>query len=83
MSKVKLTKGEKQGIQLVADCFVVKDLLENFFAKDERSAPHVKEFEKHLRNAEPRVFLAEKELQRAISDARKVWIEELSKGEVL
>ncbi|MEZ8102116.1 hypothetical protein [Vibrio bivalvicida] len=37
----KLTKAEKEGIRLIADVFVVNDLLNNFFAKDEDMKDHV------------------------------------------
>ncbi|EMF7386099.1 hypothetical protein V8073_005204 [Vibrio parahaemolyticus] len=75
----KLTKGEIQGIRLIADVFVLNDLLKNFFAKDADMKDHVEELSKSVKKACPKFELAQQELQNQIQEVRNVWISELEK----
>ncbi|HAS63219.1 MAG TPA: hypothetical protein DCS35_12005 [Vibrio sp.] len=76
----RLTKGEKEGIQLIADLFVIRELIENVFAKDEHIGPQIKAFEAHIRKAVPQVYIAGEELQKAIASTRETWLRELKEG---
>ncbi|MGD8172169.1 hypothetical protein ACQEXU_10950 [Vibrio sp. TRT 21S02] len=74
----KLTKGEIQGIRLIADVFVLNDLLKNFFAKDEDMKDHVEGLNESVKKACPKFELAQQELQKQIKEVRKVWFQELA-----
>ncbi len=76
-----LTKSEMEGIRLVADIFVVEDLIKNVFAKEECTKAHVDGLRKAINKACPKFESAKAELQKQIDEVRKVWIEELMKDE--
>ncbi|HFQ5182516.1 TPA: hypothetical protein ACGUW2_004537 [Vibrio vulnificus] len=75
----KLTKGEVQGIRLIADLFVINDLMKNVFSQDEDMKSHVSGLKSSIAKACPKFELAEKELQKQIKDVRAVWLESLTK----
>ncbi|EPU4806405.1 hypothetical protein ACVXC9_001109 [Vibrio cholerae] len=70
----KLTKAETQGIRLIADVFVLDDLLKNVFEKDEAFKGHVDGLKKHINKACPKLELARAELQKQIQNSRRVWL---------
>ncbi len=70
----KLTQGEISGIRLIADTFVVRDLMKNVLAPN---GVDIESLEIHLRHKTPKLFAAEVELQEQIQDVRKFWIESL------
>lgn len=75
----KLTKGEIQGIRLIADVFVLNDLMNNVLAKDEAFKDHMDGLKAHMNKACPKFQLAQDELQKQIQEVRKTWIEEIGK----
>ncbi|HAS6672746.1 hypothetical protein JHT19_06195 [Vibrio parahaemolyticus] len=75
----KLTKGEIQGIRLVADVFVFNDLVNNVFAKDEDLKGHADGLKQHVNKSCPKLELAQKELQTQIKAVREVWLNEITK----
>ncbi|MCG6212774.1 hypothetical protein K6U20_11485 [Vibrio fluvialis] len=75
----KLTTAEKQGIRLIADVFVLNDLMKNFFAKDEAFKGHMDGLKAHMNKACPKFQLAQDELQKQIQEVRETWINELTK----
>ncbi|WP_432772573.1 hypothetical protein [Vibrio parahaemolyticus] len=75
----KLTKGEVQGIRLIADVFVFNDLVNNVFAKDEELKSHADALKQHVNKSCPKFELAQKELQKQIKAVREVWLNELTK----
>ncbi|GIB70322.1 hypothetical protein VCSRO48_0890 [Vibrio cholerae] len=77
----KLTKAETQGIRLIADVFVLDDLIKNVFEKDEAFKGHVDGLKKHINKACPKLELARAELQKQIQNSRRVWLAELSRKE--
>lgn len=76
----KLTKAEKEGIRLIADVFVVNDLLKNFFGKHDDMKEHVGFLNESIKKSCPKFELAQQELQKQIQEVRKVWIEELTQN---
>ncbi len=70
-----LTQGEIAGIRLIADMFVVRELMKNVLAPNGVDA---KELEAHLIKKTPKLFLAEVELQKQIQDVRKYWLKALT-----
>jgi hypothetical protein len=75
----KLTDAEKKGIRLIADVFVLNDLMKNVFAKDEAFKEHMDGLKAHMNKACPKFQLAQDELQKQIQEVRKTWINELTK----
>ncbi|ELL9329721.1 hypothetical protein [Vibrio fluvialis] len=75
----KLTAAEKKGIRLIADVFVLNDLMKNVFAKDEAFKGHMDGLKAHMNKACPKFQLAQDELQKQIQEVRKTWINELTK----
>lgn len=75
----KLTAAEKKGIRLIADVFVLNDLMKNVFAKDEAFKGHMGTLKAHMNKACPKFQLAQDELQKQIQEVRKTWINELTK----
>lgn len=75
----KLTAAEKKGIRLIADVFVLNDLMKNVFAKDEAFKGHMDALKAHMNKACPKFQLAQDELQKQIQEVRKTWINELTK----
>ncbi|EPB6723324.1 hypothetical protein ACRRHK_004447 [Vibrio fluvialis] len=75
----KLTDAEKKGIRLIADVFVLNDLMKNVFAKDEAFKGHMDGLKAHMNKACPKFQLAQDELQKQIQEVRKTWINELTK----
>ncbi|WJG22178.1 hypothetical protein [Vibrio furnissii] len=75
----KLTTAEKQGIRLIADVFVLNDLMKNVFAKDEAFKGHMDALKAHMNKACPKFQLAQDELQKQIQEVRETWINELIK----
>ncbi|KLI66938.1 hypothetical protein VVYB158_15305 [Vibrio vulnificus CladeA-yb158] len=74
----KLTKGEIQGIRLIADVYVLNDLMENVFGKEECFVGRMDGLRSHVNKACPKFQLAQEELQKQIQNVRKVWINELA-----
>lgn len=75
----KLTAAEKKGIRLIADVFVLNDLMKNIFAKDEAFKGHMDGLKAHMNKACPKFQLAQDELQKQIQEVRETWINELTK----
>ncbi|MEZ9430741.1 hypothetical protein AB4247_20950 [Vibrio splendidus] len=50
----KLTKGEVQGIRLIADLFVINDLMKNVFSQDEDMKNHVSGLKSSIAKACPK-----------------------------
>lgn len=73
----KLTKGQVEGIRLIADLFVIEDLLKNFFSKYKDFSPHTDDLRKHLQKEVPMPFKAQEELHRQIKLVRREWLERL------
>lgn len=73
----KLTKGQIEGIRLIADLFVIDDIIKNVFNKDPKLAPYSEELRKHLQNKVLMPFKAQEELQRQIKIVRREWLERL------
>jgi hypothetical protein len=82
MSRSKLNKGERDGIRLIADLFVIEDLKKNVLAKSVTLAPHLPELEITLLNAVPKVYAAHSELQKQIKEVRKYWLSEFERLDV-
>lgn len=74
----KLTKGQIEGIRLLADLFVLDDLTKQVMAKT-LNADQLEQFKQHMKAKCPELTEAGKELKRQIVDARRVWKEELEK----
>lgn len=74
-----LNQGEIDGIRLLADLFVIRDLQKNVLSRHDVVKPHISELESKLKNSVPKVFLAEMELQKQINEVRETWIKLLSK----
>jgi hypothetical protein len=81
MTKKKLTKGEVAGIRLIADLFVINDLIKNVFAKHDCMKGSLSELKAAAINSAPGIGLAEEELQKQIKEVRAIWLQELSKNE--
>jgi hypothetical protein len=79
MSRSTLNKGERDGIRLLADFFVIRDLQKNVLSMNDAIKPHLSELESNLKKSCPKVFAAEVELQKQIKTVRQVWLEELTK----
>ncbi|EJL6577375.1 hypothetical protein NMS50_001626 [Vibrio cholerae] len=75
----KLTAAEKKGIRLIADVFVLNDVMKNVFAKDEAFKERMDGLKAHMNKACPKFQLAQDELQKQIQEVRKAWINELTK----
>lgn len=73
----KLTKGQIDGIRLIADLFVIDDMIKNVFNKDPALAKYSKEYREHLQKEVPTIFMAEAELKRQIELVRKEWLSHL------
>ena len=69
----KLTKGQIEGIRLIADLFVIDDMIKNVFNKDPALAKYSKQYREHLQKEVPTIFMAEAELKRQIELVRKEW----------
>ncbi|PKG73166.1 hypothetical protein CXF86_19135 [Shewanella sp. GutCb] len=82
MARAKLNKGERDGIRLIADLFVIEDLKKNVLAKSVALAPHLPELETTLLNAVPKVYEAQSELQKQIKEVRKYWLSEFERFDV-
>ncbi|MEC4724531.1 hypothetical protein HWQ46_03085 [Shewanella sp. D64] len=82
MARAKLNKGERDGIRLIADLFVIEDLKKNVLAKSVALAPHLPELEITLLNAVPKVYAAQSELQKQIKEVRKYWLSEFERLDV-
>lgn len=78
----KLTKGQKDGIRLIADIFVIEDILKNVFSKDKTLSPHAKALREHLQSKIPLPFEAEQELKQQIKLVREEWLEQIGSWEV-
>lgn len=74
----KLTKGQIDGIRLIADTFVVRDLMKNVLAPN---GIDIESLETHLKKKTPKLFAAEVELQKQIQDVRQYWLEALTNNE--
>lgn len=74
---VKLNKGQIDGIRLIADLFVIDDIIKNVFNKDPEFARYSEKLRKHLQNKVPMPFEAGEELQRQIKLVRREWLERL------
>ncbi|TVP15385.1 hypothetical protein [Shewanella sp. KCT] len=77
----KLNKGELEGIRLLADLFVIRDLQKNVLSKHAVIVPHLEELESNLKKAVPKVFAAEVEFKKQINQVRKYWLQKLTEGE--
>lgn len=75
----KLTKGEVQGIRLIADLFAVSDVARHLEEVDTTELFAAKGLMEHVKMKCPKLALAESELQKQIKDVRRVWLEELTK----
>lgn len=73
----KLTKGEIAGVRLIADLFVVNELIKNVLS-EHMTEEQLQGLKKHLTKSVPKVYLAEAELQKQIQEVRNIWIEELT-----
>lgn len=73
----KLTKGQIEGIRLIADLFVIDDMIKNVFNKDPELAKHGKAYREHMQKEVPAIFMAEAELKRQIELVRKEWLKHL------
>lgn len=71
----KLTQGEKDGIRLIADVFVVRELMKNVLTPN---GIDIEGLEAHLKKRTPKLFSAEVELQQQIKDVRQYWFEALT-----
>lgn len=80
MARAKLNKGERDGIRLLADLFVIRDLQKNVLSNHDVIKPHLPELESRLKNSCPKVFAAEIELQKQIKAVRQVWLDKLTEG---
>jgi|GEM_PF-6630978 len=81
MARNQLNKGERDGIRLLADLFVIKDLTKNVLEKDKHISPHLKDLDIILKKAVPKVFAAEVELQKQIKEVRQYWLTKLGTDE--
>lgn len=72
-----MPKGQIDGIRLIADLFVIDDIIKNVFSKDPKLAPYSEELRKYLQNKVPMPFKAQEELQRQIKLVRREWLERL------
>ncbi|AWX98695.1 hypothetical protein A8139_00820 [Marinomonas primoryensis] len=77
MAKKKLTKGQIEGIRLVADIFMIRDLDKNVMKNDKNLAKHSEDLMKHLEKEVPILFVAEAELKKQYGEVRKYWLEKL------
>ena len=73
----KLTKGQIEGIRMVADFLVIGDIT------DKALAPMMPEqelaaFREHMKNSCPLPFAAGAELNRQIKEVREVWVHEIA-----
>lgn len=75
----KLTKGEVQGIRLMADLFAVNDVAKHLEDVDTTGLFTAKGLIEHVKITCPKLALAESELQKQIKDVRRIWLEELTK----
>ncbi len=73
----KLTQGEIDGIRLVADMLVVRDVIKNVLVP---SGVDINELEAHTSKEAPKLLLTEIELEKQLQDVRKYWIETLTNG---
>lgn len=71
-----LTKGNIEGIRLIADLFVINDLKAKVL-KEHLSEEHMSELIKRLESKVPDVFEAGEELKKQISEVRQTWLEML------
>ncbi|CAM3901238.1 hypothetical protein [Rheinheimera salexigens] len=78
----KLSKQKVAGIRLIADIFVIEDLIKEVISKSEGYSDKVEELREHLKKHVPEPFEAANELQRQIKEARSIWRSELEKGNV-
>ena len=75
----KLSKGQIDGIRLIADLFVIEDIIKNVLNKDPQIAPYSEKLRNHLQSKVPAPFEAEKELHRQIKLVRREWMARLLK----
>jgi len=78
----KLTKGQIEGIRLLADLFVLDDLTKQVMSTMLTPA-QLEQFKQHMKAKCPEMTEAGEELKRQIIDARRVWREELEKDDLL
>lgn len=71
----KLTAGEMAGIRLIADLFVINDLIKNVLGQH-ITEEQCQKLKRDLVKDAPKIYLAEAELQKKIQEVRKIWIEE-------
>jgi hypothetical protein len=73
-----LSKGEKDGIRLIADYLVIKDIIKNVFKKQQGFEVFAKEYEAFTKEKVPAPFLAGEELEKQIEEVRQQWLKMLS-----
>lgn len=73
----KLTKGQIEGIRLLADALVIEYIAKNVFAKNPALAPHTESFRSYMRANVPEPFAAQAELEHQIKLVRSIWLEQL------
>lgn len=78
----KLTKGQIEGIRLLADLFVLDDITDKVM-KPMLTADQIANFKAHIKARCPEITEAGEELKRQIAESRQVWIEQLRKDEWL
>lgn len=76
----KLTAAEKKGIRLIADVFVLNNLMKNVFAKDEAFKGHMDGLKAHMNKACPKFQLAQDELQKQLKKFVKLGLTNLLKN---
>jgi len=76
----KLTKGQIEGIRLVADYLVIGDITDKVMSKM-MTEQELTAFREHIKKSSPMPFAAGAELNLQIKEVRAEWVEEITKRE--
>ncbi len=76
----KLTKGQIEGIRLLADLFVLEDITKQVMPKV-FNAEQIEQFKQHMKVESPIPFEAGEELKRQIVEVRREWKARLESGD--
>ncbi|WP_299001760.1 hypothetical protein [uncultured Shewanella sp.] len=74
-NRKRLTQGEKDGIRLIADMFVLDKLHKGIWEKDAELSSHTKGLRRQMMKECPRVFTAHQELQAQIQEIYQEWLD--------